>query len=135
MGDARVREGRMRGAAGAEPTEADVVASVKLSYVMSIGIVECDGISLRFTGFLRCKWPSTGHGLVMDRRVLMGRGPVRGSPWAPRTCPWCWVLRGRKCSTTYAFLWAVFVCPASAVGKLLFRSLLILESPVVQHLL
>ena len=26
----------------------------------------------------------------------MGRGPVQGSPWAPRTCPW-WVLQLRKC--------------------------------------
>ena len=40
------------------------------------------------TGFLRCKWPSTGHGLVIGRRPLMGRAPVRGSPWPPRTCSW-----------------------------------------------
>jgi hypothetical protein len=40
------------------------------------------------TGLPSCKWPSTDHGLVMDRRALMGRGPVRGSPSPPRTCSW-----------------------------------------------
>ena len=41
-----------------------------------------------FTGWPFCKWPSTALSLVMDRRPLMGRGPVRGSPWGPRAWHW-----------------------------------------------
>ena len=40
------------------------------------------------TGFPREEWPSTADSLFTDICFLMGRGPVRGSPWAPRTCHW-----------------------------------------------
>ena len=40
------------------------------------------------TGCPFCKWPSTAPSLVMDRRPLMGRGPVRKSPWGPRAWHW-----------------------------------------------
>ena len=50
------------------------------------------------TGWPFCKWPSTALSLVMDRRPLMGRGPVRGSPWGPRA--WHWrVLPLRFCQS------------------------------------
>ena len=42
----------------------------------------------RDTGCPFCKWPSTASSLFTDRRPLMGRGPVRGSPWGPRAWHW-----------------------------------------------
>ena len=35
-----------------------------------------------------CKWPSTGPSFLTVRRPLMGRRPVRGSPWGPRAWHW-----------------------------------------------
>ena len=41
------------------------------------------------TGWPFCKCPSTAVSLFTDRRPLMGRRPVRGSPWGP----WAWHWR------------------------------------------
>jgi hypothetical protein len=40
------------------------------------------------TGCPFCKCPSTAVSLFTDRRPLMGRGPVRKSPWGPRAWHW-----------------------------------------------